>query len=102
MSARIEPLLKNRTLLFWWLQVGGWIAYAISQLAGTLFYDSKYEHMPGLFKVVAVATAGGFLLTLQLRFIYLRLWNRSPRVIIPVALICCYLLALVWRVMINS
>ncbi|HEX6638805.1 MAG TPA: histidine kinase [Steroidobacteraceae bacterium] len=102
MSTRIAPLLKNRTLLFWCLQVGGWIAYAISQLAGTLFYDSKYEHMPGLFKVIAVATVGGFLLTLQLRSIYLRLWNKSPRVIIPVALLCCYLSALIWRVMINS
>jgi hypothetical protein len=102
MAASIEPLLKNRTLLFWWLQIGGWVAYAISQLAGTLFYDSKYENMPGLFKVVAVATAGGFLLTLQLRYLYHRLWHRSPRVTIPVALICCYLFALVWRVMINS
>ena len=102
MAANIEPLLKNRTLLFWSLQIGGWIAYAISQLAGTLFYDSKYENMPGLFKVVAVATAGGFLLTLQLRYLYHRLWQRSPRITIPVALFCCYLFALVWRVMINS
>lgn len=102
MAARIEPLLKNRTLLFWSLQIGGWVAYAISQLAGTLIYDSKYENMPGLFKVIAVAAAGGFLLTLQLRYIYHRLWHRSPRVTIPVALLCCYLSALVWRVMINS
>jgi signal transduction histidine kinase len=102
MSGRIDPLLKNRTLLFWCLQVGGWVAYAVSQLAGTLFYDSKYESMPGLFKVIAVAAGGGFVLTLQLRYIYLRLWNKSPRVIIPVTLLCCYLFALLWRVMINS
>jgi two-component system, LytTR family, sensor kinase len=102
MPARIDPLLKNRTLLFWWLQAGGWVAYAISQVAGTLLYDSKYENMTGYFTVIAIATVSGFLLTLQLRYIYLRLWNRSPRVIIPVALLCCYLLALVWRVIINS
>ena len=59
MSARIDPLLKNRTLLFWCLQIGGWIAYAISQVAGTLLYDSKYEHMTGYFTVIAIATVSG-------------------------------------------
>ena len=44
----LDPLLKNRTALFWTLQVGGWLAYALSQYLGTLLYDAKYEHMTGL------------------------------------------------------
>jgi two-component system, LytTR family, sensor kinase len=102
MSARIDPLLKNREALFWALHVGGWLGYALSQVAGTLLYDSKYESMSGYFTVIAIATVSGFLLTLELRYIYHRLMNRSPRVSIPLALLCCYLLALVWRVIINS
>jgi sensor histidine kinase YesM len=102
MSGRLDPLLKNRTVLFWSLHTGGWLGYALSQVAGTLLYDSKYDQMTGYFTVIAIAAGSGFLLTLQLRYIYHRLWDKSPRVIIPVALLCCYLLALVWRVIINS
>jgi len=100
--ASLDPLLKNRTALFWTLHVGGWLAYALSQYLGTLLYDAKYEHMRGYVMVIMIAAVSGFLLSLELRYIYRRLWTRSPRVIIVVALLSCYLLALVWRVIINS
>jgi two-component system LytT family sensor kinase len=100
--ASLDPLLKNRVALFWTLQFGGWLAYALSQYLGTLLYDSKYEHMSGYLSVILIAAVSGFLLSLQLRNIYRRLWTRSPRLIIVVALLSCYLFALVWRVIINS
>ena len=50
--ARLDPLLKNRTALFWTLQIGGWLAYALSQYLGTLLYDTKYEHMKGYTTVI--------------------------------------------------
>jgi len=99
---RLDPLLKNRVALFWTLQVGGWLAYALSQYLGTLFYDAKYEHMAGQLTVIMIAAVSGFLLSLELRYIYRRLWTRSPRVLIVIALLSCYLFALVWRVIINS
>jgi len=100
--ARLDELLKNRTAQFWTLHIGGWLAYALSQYLGTLLYDSKYEHMKGYLTVIMIATVSGFLLSLELRYIYRRLWTRSPRVVMFVALLSCYLFALVWRVIINS
>ncbi|HEU5136919.1 MAG TPA: histidine kinase [Steroidobacteraceae bacterium] len=98
----IDPLLKNRTAQFWTLQIGGWLAYALSQFLGTLLYDTKYENMKGYVTVIMIATVSGFLLSLELRYIYRRLWLRSPRVLIVVALLSCYVFALIWRVIINS
>ena len=98
----LNPLLKNRVALFWTLHVGGWLAYALSQYLGSLLYDTKYEHMRSYLTVILIAATSGFLLSLELRYIYRRLWTRSPRVIIVVALLSCYLFALVWRVIINS
>ncbi|HYJ41049.1 MAG TPA: histidine kinase [Steroidobacteraceae bacterium] len=98
----LDPLLKNRVPLFWTLQIGGWLAYGLSQFLGTLLYDTKYENMKGYVTVILIASVSGFLLSLELRYIYHRLWTRSPRLIIAVALLSCYLFALVWRVIINS
>jgi len=100
--ALLDPLLKNRSTLFWTLHIGGWAAYALSQYLGTLLYDAKYEHMKGYLTVILIATVSGFLLSLELRYIYQRLWTRPPRVIMFAALLSCYLFALVWRVIINS
>ena len=102
MFGPLTPLLKNRSALFWALHVGGWLLYAVSQYLGTLLYNIKPEHMQGYITVIGVATGSGFLLSLELRFIYRRLWLRSPQVIIVGALLSCYLFALVWRVIINS
>ncbi len=102
MFGRLDPLLKNRESLFWVLQVGGWLAYGISQYLGTLFYENKYEHLQGYAKVITIAAITGFLLSLELRYIYRRLWNLSPRMLILGALVSCYLFALLWRVVINS
>jgi two-component sensor histidine kinase len=102
MSGRLDRLLKNRESLFWTLHVGGWLGYGISQYLGTLLYDNKYEHMTGYMTVIAIAAVSGFFLSLELRYIYRRLWTLSPRVMIVGALVSCYLFALVWRVIINS
>jgi len=102
MLERIDKLLKNRTTLFWTLQIGGWTAYAVSQYLGSLLYEMKPEHRQGFVTVIAIAAASGFLLSLELRYIYQRLWSRPPRVIAIVALLSCYLSALVWRLIINS
>ena len=102
MSGRLDKFLKNREYLFWTLHVSGWLGYGISQYLGTLLYENKYEHMKGYMTVIAIAAVSGFFLSLELRYIYRRLWNLSPRVMIFGALVSCYLFALVWRVIINS
>jgi signal transduction histidine kinase len=102
MPGRFDRLLKNRGALFWVLNVSGWLAYAASQYVGTLLYDVKAVTMQGYLTVISIATFSGFLLSLEMRFVYRRLWGRSPQVIAIGALITCYLFALLWRVIINS
>lgn len=99
--AALDRFLKNRAALFWTLHVGGWLGYGLSQYLGTLLYENKYETMKGYAWVIATAMVSGFLLSLELRYLYHRLWTRSPRVLIAGALLCCYVFALLWRVIIN-
>ena len=97
MRAR-DPLRYNRNTLFWVLQTGGWLAYAVTQYLGAFIY----EKMTGYFYIVALAAVSFFLFSLELRYIYRRLWSRSPGVIVAWALVCCYVFALLSRVIING
>src|SRR4051812_47499966 len=101
MPGRLDRLSKNRKALFWTLHVSGWLGYLISGYLGTLLY-AKSEHMKGYGTVILIATVTGFLLTLEMRYIFRRLWTCSPRVMVFGALLSCYVLALVWRVIVNS
>jgi two-component system LytT family sensor kinase len=90
---RLDPLRNNRATLFWVLQIGGWTAYTISQLVGSMVYDP----MVGYHKAVLVAAGWGFMLSLGLRYICRWLWRQSPKVMLGVGILSCYLLALCWR-----
>src|SRR6186997_561824 len=96
--AGFDPLRYNRNSLFWTLHVGGWLGFALTQYFGAFIY----ERVPGYFLIISIATISGFLFTLELRYIYRRLWTRSPRVIIAGVLISCYVFALLQRVIVNS
>jgi two-component system, LytTR family, sensor kinase len=99
MAGRIDPLRYNRASLFWVLHSGGWAAYVISQLLGAYLY----EKMTGYPYVIVIAAIAGFFLSLILRYICRWLWRHqsSPRMMLGVGLLSCYLLALAWRVVIN-
>jgi two-component system, LytTR family, sensor kinase len=94
----LDPLRYNRAPLFWVLHTGGWAAYCITQLLGAMVYQKATMGYP---KVILVATASGFLLSLGLRYICRWLWRQSPKVMISGALVSCYVMALCWRVFIN-
>jgi two-component system, LytTR family, sensor kinase len=96
--AGFDPLRHNRNSLFWTLQTGGWLGYALTQYFGAFIY----ERVANYFVVISIATISGFLFTLELRYIYRRLWTRSPRVIIVGVLVSCYVFALLQRVIING
>jgi LytS/YehU family sensor histidine kinase len=98
MAGKIDSPRYNRASLFWVLHSGGWAAYVISQLLGA--YLS--EKMTGYPYVIVIAAISGFFLSLALRYICRWLWGQqSPRKMVGIGLLSCYLLALIWRVIIN-
>jgi len=93
----LEQFRTNRNVLFWSLHAAGWAAYGITQYVGALFYEKP----SGYARLWLVAAIAGFVLSSPMRYIYRRLWGRSPRVIILGVLITCYITALALRIVIN-
>jgi signal transduction histidine kinase len=94
----LDDLRRNRNLLFWALHTLGWSAYLITQYLGALLYEKPAAYL----KVVLAAAAGGFLLSAPLRYLYRRLAGQRFVVLIPVVLFTSWVVALGWRVVINS
>jgi two-component system, LytTR family, sensor kinase len=94
---KLDPLRANRNALFWLFHTAGWGAYAITQYFGALLFEKP----TGYHYVITVATVSGFLFSLPLRYLYRRLWKRSPKVIIVGVLGSCYVTALALRAVIN-
>lgn len=90
-------LKKNRDLLFWSLHALGWVGYAISQYLGALLYGKPIEYT----QVIVIITVWGFIVSAPLRQICRWLWRRPFKILIPVALIIAYVVALAWRVGAN-
>jgi two-component system, LytTR family, sensor kinase len=94
----LDDLRRNRNLLFWALHTLGWSAYLITQYLGALLYEKPTSYL----KVVLAAAAGGFLLSAPLRYFYRRLWGQRFAIIAPAVLLAAWVVALGWRVVINS
>jgi two-component system, LytTR family, sensor kinase len=93
----LERLRANRNLLFWTLHAAGWSAYAITQFFGALLAEKPQNYQI----VIALASLSGFVLTMPLRYIYRRLWGRSPLAILTGVFASCYIVALAFRAVIN-
>ena len=93
----LEQIRTNRNVLFWTLHAAGWAAYGLTQYIGAVFYDkpSSYGRM------IAVSAIAGFVLSMPMRYIYRRLWNRPPRDRILGVLVTCYVTGLALRAVIN-
>jgi two-component sensor histidine kinase len=94
----LDDLRRNRNLLFWALHTLGWSAYLITQYLGALLYEKPTSYI----KVVLAAAGGGFLLSAPLRYLYRRLWGQRFAVVVPAVLLASWIVALGWRVIINS
>ncbi len=97
---RIPSILQfrtNRSVLFWGLHAAGWAAYGITQYFGALLYEKPASYA----RVIAVSAIAGFILSMPMRYIYRRLWNRPPRTMILGVLATCYVIALGLRFVIN-
>ncbi|MGH8298910.1 MAG: sensor histidine kinase, partial [Steroidobacteraceae bacterium] len=92
-----SQLRSSRSLRFWSLHTGGWLAYGLSVYCGVLFYKPP----AGMAAVIALAAAGGFVLTVPMRYVYRAVWGRGERWVIPVVFATSYVTALALRVDIN-
>ena len=88
-----ETLVRNRSRLFWILNIGGWTGYAIAAWLGALAHEKPEAY----FAVIAATAVTGLLLTLPMRSLFHRLWSKSIIALSTTMLLVCYVLALGWR-----
>jgi two-component system, LytTR family, sensor kinase len=93
----LSQLRSSRNFRFWSLHAAGWLAYGLAVYFGFLFY----KRPAGLGPAIAIAAAGGFVLSVPMRYVYRAIWGRGERWVIPVVLVTSYLTALALRVVIN-
>lgn len=89
----LEHLFRNRNRLFWTLNIAGWAGYTIAAWLGALAHEK-----PESYSAVILATAAaGLLLTVPMRYLFRRLWSRSPVTLAIVMIAACYVIAIGWR-----
>jgi two-component system LytT family sensor kinase len=94
---RLSQFRYSRNLQFWSLHAAGWLAYGLTVYFGFLFYKQP----PGIGAAIAIAAAGGFVLSMPMRYVYRGIWGRGERWVIPVVLVTSYVTALPLRIVIN-
>jgi two-component system LytT family sensor kinase len=93
-----DDLLRNRGRFFWILNGAGWSGYALAAYVAMLAHEK-----PAIYIAVIVAMAlAGFLLTVPMRFLYRRVWERSPVTIGIGVIVTSYLFAIGWRWFSNT
>lgn len=85
----LNELLRNRGRFFWILNVTGWFGYVLTAYLGA----PAHEKPDAYINVIVAMAVGGFLLTIPMRFLYQRLWGKSPVAIAISLIVTCYVLA---------
>jgi two-component system LytT family sensor kinase len=93
-----DPLAVNRNRLFWALHTAGWTGYGLIQYFGAVLWQKPVAYH----FVVAIAAVSGFVLSLPLRWLYRRLWQKPPWLMVTGAVLASYGIALLWRVVIET
>ncbi len=94
----VERLIRDRGTLFWVLNIAGWTGYTVAAWLGALAHEKPDSYV----QVILAAAAAGLLLTIPMRLIYRRLWNRSIWPLGIGTLITCFAVALPWTWLENS
>jgi two-component sensor histidine kinase len=89
----IDQLFRDRSRLFWILNIAGWTGYALAAWLGALAHEKPEAY----FAVIVVSAISGFLATLPLRLLYRSLWAKSVIVLGSAALLSCYVIAFGWQ-----
>ena len=88
-----DQLFRDRNRLFWTLNIAGWAGYTLAAWLGALAHEKPESY----FAVIVATAVSGLFLTIPMRWIYRRLWSRSPFSLALGLLITCYVLAFGWR-----
>ncbi len=94
----LNEFLRNRGRFFWILNLAGWSGYVLAAYLGALAHEKPDAYID---VIVAMAVAG-FLLTIPMRYLYRRLWGKSPVAIAMGVIVTSYVLAFGWRWFANS
>jgi len=86
-------LIRDRSRLFWVLNISGWAGYALAAWLGALAHEKPEAY----FAVIVASAVSGFLATLMLRSLYQKLWSRSVAVLGTATLVTCYVIAFFWQ-----
>jgi len=91
-------LLDDRNKFFWVLQGAGWFGYALVHYIGSLMHEMRDIYA----LIILMGAYAGFLLTVPLRYLYRRIWDAQPWILVPIVLTAAYMSATVWAVIDNA
>lgn len=98
MLSNWKQLLDDRNRFFWVLQISGWSGYALVHYIGSLMHEMRDIYV----LILLLGAYAGFLLTVPLRYLYRRIWDVSPWLLIIVVLAASYVSAALWAVIDNA
>lgn len=93
----VDELFRNRDRLFWILNVAGWTGYTLAAWLGALAHEKPESY----FSVILATAVAGFAFTVPMRYLYRRLWRRSPLALAAGMLLTCYVVAFAWAIIEN-
>lgn len=89
----VDQLFRDRSRLFWILNIAGWTGYTLAAWLGALAHEKPESY----FAVIVATAVTGLLITILLRWIYRRLWSRSPLALALGMLVTCYVFSFGWQ-----
>ncbi|CAB0149986.1 Sensor histidine kinase YehU [Pseudidiomarina piscicola] len=98
MLGRWKALLDDRNRFFWVLQAAGWFGYALVSYIGSLMHEMRDIYV----LIIVLGAYAGFLLTVPLRYLYRRIWDSKPWLLVLIALAAAYVSASIWAVIDNT
>ncbi|HYM36398.1 MAG TPA: histidine kinase [Steroidobacteraceae bacterium] len=95
----LEPMRRNRDVLFFVINALGWTAWGITQAGGNFLFDETFEWR-SLYLYVP-ATLAGMLICVGLRYVCRFLWRQKPVILLSGGMLAAYIAALPFRAIIN-
>ena len=93
----VDELFRNRERLFWMLNVSGWTGFTLAAWLGALAHEKPESYI----SVIFATAIAGFALTIPMRYLYRRLWRRSPVVLAAGMIVTCYVVSFGWVIFEN-